>query len=71
MNEVKRTIYKDKDGYWKVYVGREFPFGTHMGRFNTKEEAEQAVKERPDDFNGGIPLCDALKDWRRDHGVES
>jgi hypothetical protein len=70
MDEVRRTIYKDKDGKWKVYVGREFPFGTHMGSFDSKQEAETAVQERPDDFNGGIPLCKALKDFRRDHGLE-
>lgn len=73
LNETTRKLYQDpKDKKWKVWIGRvgKFPLGCHVGAFNTEEEAKQAVKENPEAFDGGIPLCNALKQWRKEHGLE-
>lgn len=70
MSEPQLICEKNGKWTWHFPTWRGYPYGTFIGEFSTKEEAIIFKQEHPEQMFGGIPLCSALKDWRRAHGLE-
>ena len=66
---MKAFIYQDtKHKPIMVYMRREYPYGDYLGHFDTMQQAEQEIKEYQEPKQQGIPLCDALVQFKIDHG---
>ena len=67
-----RQVFLYEDAKHKpimVYLDRPYPYGIYLGHFDTMKEAEDSINEWKGKARVGIPLCSALVDCQKDHGM--